>query len=265
MTHPAAKILRNIQTERFHRVFDDWLEVMLLAHCADRSNPDCPHEAAYMKLVKHYGPREQGKHHAFDHFAHAMAEVMRLMMEENETKTIRDHLGEIYEEEAHNDPRMAQFFTPMPVCDLMAHITMDKALTEKEYVGINDPACGSGRMFLASLPKFKLDQVTYYGTDKDRTCANMAALNMLWRNANSYIVWGNTLSLEAYGGWATAHTALGGTVRQMNKDQAQAILESGLRQVAQETQRVVPTPAAQEIKEQMKTRENKRGQFEMEL
>jgi hypothetical protein len=265
MTHPAAKILRNIQTERFHRVFDDWLEAMLLAHCADRKNPDCPHEAAYMKLVNHYGPREEGKPHAFDYFKEATRTVIDLMEQDNELSQIRDHLGEIYEQEGHNNPHMGQFFTPMSVCNLITTMTTEESTKRYEHVAINDPTCGSGRYFLASLPHYKPYQVTYYGTDKDRTCAKMSVMNMLWRNASSYIVWGDTLKLEAYGGWATMHTPFGGTVREMNKDQAQIIFESGLRQVAEETQRMVPTQVAQEVKEAAKARENKRGQYEMEL
>jgi type I restriction-modification system DNA methylase subunit len=41
----------------------------------------------------------------------------------------------------------------------------------------------------------------YFGVDKDPTCAKMAALNMLWRNVDSHIVWGNSLSLKAHGRW----------------------------------------------------------------
>lgn len=263
MIHPAAKILRKIDNQHFFRTFDDWIELMLLAHCADRSNPDCPHEKAFMEIMSGYGPRQEGRDHPADHFKAAMWTVMDMMKAENVTKTIRDHLGEIYEQEEAYNPHLGQFVAPMPLCQLMAEFTSKGE--HREHETINDPACGSGRMFLAALPHFKLNQVTFYGTDKSPTRAMMATLNMLWRNANSYIVWGSSLSAEANGGWATAQTAIGGTVREMDKDQAQAILESGLRQVAQGTQRIVPAPAARQVKEAMKTRENERGQLEMEL
>jgi hypothetical protein len=129
---------------------------------------------------------------------------------------------------------MGQFFTPMAVCKVMAEFTIGDTAKDKEHVTINDPACGSGRLLLAAMPHFKVGQATYFGTDLDRTCAMMAVMNMLWRNVDSYIVWGNSLTVEARGGWMTEFTGLGGRIRAMTREQAQSIIEIGLTKVAEE-------------------------------
>ena len=261
MTHPAAKHLKEIRNERFYRVFDDWLELMIAAHTRDEDN--------YMKTMRRYGPRETGKEHPADHFKAAIWAVMAEMQRDNEKGDLRDHLGEIYEQEAAQNTEMGQFFTPMSVCKVMTAMTIGDGLPDKEHVNINDPACGSGRLLLAAMPHFKLGQATYYGTDLDRTCAMMAAMNMLWRNADSYIVWGNSLTVEARGGWMTEFTGLGGRIRAMTQEQAQSVIEIGLRGAAEEPQHVLGTPEKKEeiqkVAEEIKIRENKRGQFEMEL
>jgi predicted HicB family RNase H-like nuclease len=57
----------------------------------------------------------------------------------------------------------------------------------------------------------------------------MAALNMLWRNMDSHIVWGNSLPLKAHGGWMTTSTILGGQIRSFGPDVAQDLLEASVR------------------------------------
>lgn len=320
MTHPAAKILHNIQQERFFRVFDDWTDLMLNTFCRDHDNPNCPHEAAYLETLRPYGPRkttleplartlvevytQQGRAaylayvtenkldpsrcenllrmdlqeraknpHPADHFAHALGELTRQMYQDNEAGITRDHLGDIYEEEGLGNERNGQFFTPIPLCQVMAALTITEEIKQQEHITLNDPACGSGQFFLAALPHLELPQVTFYGTDTDRTCAKMAALNMLFRNANSFIIWGNSLSLEARGGWITRHSPFGGLIRQMDKDRAQSILTPAMERAASGETLVIGNPpfgttsreSIQKAVEEHKTRENKRGQFEMEL
>ncbi|WP_169309574.1 N-6 DNA methylase [Rhodomicrobium vannielii] len=69
------------------------------------------------------------------------------MHQDNADGVIRDHLGDIYEAERAAEREMAQFFTPMPLCELMARITIDENAPEDARIA--DPACGSGRLLLA--------------------------------------------------------------------------------------------------------------------
>lgn len=62
-----------------------------------------------------------------------------------------------------------------------------------EPVTVNDPACGSGVMFLAvasEVPRWMMDWnfVQFYGMDIDQTCVNMARLNMMLHGLNGYSI-----------------------------------------------------------------------------
>ena len=58
----------------------------------------------------------------------------------------------------------------------------------------------------------------------------MTSLNMVMRNANATIVHGNTLSMECFGGYQTASTALRGAIRPLTAEQAKAIVTATARQ-----------------------------------
>ena len=131
---------------------------------------------------------------------------------------------------------------------------------------IADPACGSGRLLVACI---RLRPRGYYfGVDKDPTCAKMAALNMLWRNVDSHIVWGNSLSLQGHGGWMTTGTALGGRIQAFGPEVAQTLMEGALKAMQ------APAPSAETVPsedgnapavEEAPTMVNVRGQFELDL
>ena len=254
-THPAVRELRQIEG-RFFRKFDDWLDLMLAAFAGD--------EERYMATMSRYGPREPGKSHPADHFANALGAMHLAMHQDNEAGVIRDHLGDIYEAEGAAEREMAQYFTPMPLCELMARMTIDE--TAPENARIADPACGSGRLLMACI---RLRPRGYYfGVDKDPTCAKMAALNMLWRNVDSHIVWGNSLSLKAHGGWMTSSTMLGGQIRSFGSDVAQNLLEASVRAMENKPVAAEKAEASEpkaEIDEGSSRLINVRGQLEMDL
>ena len=217
MSHPVINHLQQIHHERIYRVFDDWLTLALAAYCGD--------EEAYMATMKRYGPREDGKDHPADHFAHALGALQLAMMKSDKAGEVRDHLGEIYEQLSVQSKEMGQYFTPMEICRLMAEMTIGDDIPEDARIA--DPACGSGRHLIASSRK--RPNATFYGTDLDHTCAMMTTLNMLYRNLNSYVVHGDSLRLVAHVGWMTRGTALGGVVKPIPQAQAQVVLEAALK------------------------------------
>lgn len=96
-------------------------------------------------ILERYGPWEDGKPHPADHFARALGVILQEMQKDHDAGVIRDHLGEIYETEGAAEREMAQFFTPMPPCELMAQMIVDENAPEDARIA--DPACGSGRLF----------------------------------------------------------------------------------------------------------------------
>jgi predicted RNA methylase len=104
-----------------------------------------------------------------------------------------DVLGDLFMD-CVSHGKNGQFFTPQPVCDMMAQMTYGNDLAEGK--SICDPACGSGRMLL-SVGKLQR-KLRFYGADNDHTCVKMAVLNLLVNTMEGEIAWMNSLSMEHY-------------------------------------------------------------------
>jgi uncharacterized protein (DUF983 family) len=93
-----------------------------------------------------------------------------------------DPLGELYIEAISNGHN-GQYFTPEPICDMMAAMQVGTGMEEGKTV--SDPACGSGRMLLAVA---KLNRsCILYGADLDVTCCKMALVNMFFNSLQGKI------------------------------------------------------------------------------
>lgn len=148
-----------------------------------------------------------------------------------------DYLGRVYEEQAVANHYAGQFFTPEPVVELMAEMTMPDPLADDAIV--SDPACGSGRMLIAGIRRNRF--ATFVGTDTDLTCVHMTALNCLVRNATTYVIHGNSLSLDTYGGLHVRRSALGGELYRLSRDQTDKLIRLPLT-AASETSTALSTP-----------------------
>lgn len=90
-----------------------------------------------------------------------------------------------------------QFLTPMPVCRLMARMTIDGAEPAAGDGGrksVCDPCVGSGRMLLAVAETHR--HWEFVGQDVDLRCVRMTALNLAFRNLYGYVIHGNSLTVE---------------------------------------------------------------------
>ena len=206
MSTPTADILKpldRIQARGYtmSKVFRDWVRLMLYS-LQRRDDP-------YLEVMDRYpNDREEGDREA-DLFSEAFARLMNQMQKYNV-----EQLGDCYMEIAGNYSvqGMGQYFTPQPVCDMMAQLTIPD--TDVEAPRVADPACGSGRL-LHSAAKILPTDAHFTGIDLDSICAHMATLNLCFFNMNGVIIHGNALSMEYYNGWITQRSPMGGQIREM--------------------------------------------------
>lgn len=92
-----------------------------------------------------------------------------------------DPFGSMFEAIAGDMKKAAQglFFTPEPLCTLMASITINKSYIPGQKAA--EPACGSGRMVLAA--NAINPGIFFCANDIDPACAKMTALNMCLNGA----------------------------------------------------------------------------------
>ncbi|MEG0889844.1 MAG: N-6 DNA methylase [Bacteroides sp.] len=165
-------------------VFDDFLTMMVCSLSMGRK------EEEYLRTVKGYTKKE------LDIFCKAFASVIMQM----EYRQLEDPFGDYFEEHLSNG-RNGQFFTPIPVCELMANIVhgFNKASEQDAQKTVSDPACGSGRLLLASA---KIDRNRYFvGSDISETCCKMTLINMCLNSIEGEVHHMDTLSLQTWRKW----------------------------------------------------------------
>jgi type I restriction-modification system DNA methylase subunit len=112
---------------------------------------------------------------------------------DNDGDGFYDALGDLFME-CVSFGRNGQFFTPQPICDMMAQLNYGEDLKPGQRVC--DPACGSGRTLL-SMGKLER-RLKFYAADNDHTCVKMAVLNFLVNSMEGEVAWMNTLTMEHY-------------------------------------------------------------------
>lgn len=173
-------------------VFDDFL-TMTIASCAQNLQTGKSwYEEEYLQTIEKY--KDSGLWHEFPK---AFASLINEMEVRVNAFYGNDVLGEFFEEHISNG-RNGQYFTPYPICRFMASISQtdqidDTDIGEGKRLRILDPACGSGRMLLASRDINGTDH-EYYGIDIDRTCVKITALNLFLNGVwNSEVMCANAL------------------------------------------------------------------------
>ncbi|MEM7510557.1 MAG: N-6 DNA methylase [Bacteroidota bacterium] len=113
-----------------------------------------------------------------------------------------DPLGDYFQEIASDRDKSwrGQFFTPVPLCDMMANMVSNGNHTPNQE--ISDPACGSGRTLIAYDRTCPPGSMNFYvGVDTDPRCIRIAAINFFFHGMRGILVCGNSLSLEARFGY----------------------------------------------------------------
>lgn len=191
-----------------HSVFRDWTSLMLAALQRD--------DDQYLGILEKYdrgNDRDVGKRNA-DLFAAAFGQLQKAMADSG-----RDVLGEAYEAWGMQSSEFGQHFTPHSVVRAMVEIQATVEDTDPPVTN-SDPACGSGRMLVLAARHHDVATVCV-GRDKDEVCAQMAALNLCFFNVTGEIVYGDSLALEEWRAWRTTHSPAGGTVTEVEPEDAQ--------------------------------------------
>lgn len=135
----------------------------------------------------------------FNMFA-AWVNLQHDYLESNPDEQWYDYLGLFYEDiiqSKYKAGSRGQFFTPSNVCSSMAKITFNNDVKSNlDGKLINDCACGSGRLLLAS--KVYAPNGIFIGQDLDSVACKMAALNFFIHGIRGSIICMNTLSQEFY-------------------------------------------------------------------
>lgn len=144
------------------QIFEDLLTIIIA--CMGRGT----NEPLYFETIKKYTADE------LQHFARMFGELLLIYEAAKKNGDWCDPLGDYYEALASNykKSRFGQFFTPKPLCDMMAMML----LTDEWGLDINEPCSGSGRMVLAANKKTKGNY--YVCEDLDPICCKMTAINM---------------------------------------------------------------------------------------
>lgn len=188
-----------------YSVFSDFLSMCICAFSHGAM------EEEYLNIVRKYHKPE----------AYALSEALGALVIEmtGDGDGMIDVLGQYFEENMSHG-KNGQFFSPQPVCDMMAR--MNNPLGNGERV--LDPACGSGRMLMgyAKVNRF----ARFYGADNDANCARMTVINLYLNTMYGEVAWMNSLSNQYYGGWKIEPTLKGiHRIRPISEDESRIHLK----------------------------------------
>lgn len=147
----------------YYNVFDHFLDCAINGFCPNYSQ----------EIMGHIRSRYQEE----ERFRFGeMIKIWIFIMDKTVTDdhSFYDFFGSFYEEQAISKQKgFAQYFTPKPVCQLLASIVLGSSKQET----ILEPACGSGRLNLAFHAINH--KCFHHANDLDITCAKMSALNFV--------------------------------------------------------------------------------------
>jgi len=140
-------------------------------------------------------PSKELRQNFVDHYQDPTYQEAMLLLGEAE-EDYHDCFGEVFMDRISHGAK-GQFFTPEHIARLMAQIT------EPTNGGINDCACGSGRLLLAGLRHSRQNGIEpwIYAGDVDYRCCKMALLNLSLNSARGEVRQGNTLTADVLGVW----------------------------------------------------------------
>ena len=180
------------------KVWTDFIELtaILISNARElRNDIRLARENQYQNLFDMYTTEEQA----------LFVDMFACLMESYMENPAQDFLGSLYMGLDFGNGWKGQFFTPWHVAEMMAKMNFssdtEAELTEKGYVSVCDPTCGSGVMLLAFANAFKTvtgkdftDKVLFVGQDLDPVVAKMCYIQLSLIGAAGYVKIGNALT-----------------------------------------------------------------------
>lgn len=129
-----------------------WADLMTAIACTLANSVD--------KTLPRYTTREKEYAECIDRLGGVdkPAKCFAIIVEALDQIPEQDFLGRLYMNLGLGNHWKGQFFTPYPVCECMAEITINdniKNLEKKEWISVNDPACGAGATLVATANIFR--------------------------------------------------------------------------------------------------------------
>ena len=131
------------------------------------------------------------------------AKCFAIVVEALERNPDQDFLGKLYMSLELGNHWKGQFFTPYDVCECMAETTVHdnmQKLQSKEWISVNDPACGAGATLIAAANTFRRKgfnyqtQVLFVANDIDRVTAQMCYIQLSLLGCAGWVAVANTIS-----------------------------------------------------------------------
>ncbi|HSF30797.1 MAG TPA: N-6 DNA methylase [Candidatus Tectomicrobia bacterium] len=182
------------------------LSALALSNVADPSNK-AAREAQYLAIVKQYTPEE------VQQFPPMFGMLVACLEQET-----TDVLGMLYHRLALHNHQSGQFFTPYPLCQVMAKMLVHdaKRLGEHhEYIRAHEPCVGSGAMVIALTQALREEGINYHhklhvtAIDIDTVAVSMAYVQCTLLHILALICHGDTLTGEVYSVWRTFAHVMG--------------------------------------------------------
>ena len=191
-----------------HEVFHDFchMAAISISNAVDWPQAD-RREAAYMRLA------ERHTRH-LHHFPNMLAHLTLALEEKTD-----DYLGRAFHALELANRWKGQFFTPFPVCQMLAKMQVSDAtaaiIERQGFIRANEPACGSGAMVMALCEAMRESDINYQhalhvvAQDIDARAVHMAYLQLSLLHCPAVVIVGDTLALEEREHWRTPAHVVG--------------------------------------------------------
>lgn len=223
--HVAAvtRLLRSCAYRHdLHRLFSDCMETcaISISNSMDLRNRE-PREKRYLDIVGQY------ERDIVELFPQVFAGIMMALEAES-----RDALGAVYNTLGLPSADKGQFFTPWPICQMMAAATLgdpkliQDLIARKGFVRAMEPACGAGATVIALAQAMRAQGINYQrrlhvtAVDIDARVAHMAYIQFSLLHIPAVVIVGNSLSLEMRDHWYTPAHIMGGWSARLARHEA---------------------------------------------
>lgn len=205
-------------------VFSDFVEMsaISISNGVDLAQREA-REERYLQIVKRYTGDELAR------FPEMFGELVNALED-----GFDDVLGRLFHDLELHNKYQGQFFSPYPLCRMMAEVTLEgvgEKVAAQGFVTLQEPACGSGAMVIAAADAMLAAGLNYQQSmhatlvDVDPKCVHMAYVQLSLLHVPAIVVLGNTLSLEVRSQWFTPAHIMGGWTWRLRRAQPASVVE----------------------------------------